>query len=444
MTTWQLTTDYKGVDVDPALSWRNVNGSAVLVVTWLLEDDPGYQAPRAGIYSFTVLSGVATVMMQALSNLDAGNPLLATLPIVADGVSENLNLIPGVSVILAPDLQAGDQFDIGINNYLDTDLASWYPVLSFGPRVTGFTSTERIFLATNISLGTLTDCLLVATNAVRVVNDVSVFVPFEQFRQVGILNPTADDDLSGLEVTFDNFEEGTPNTVDILVDGETIDIYDVDADDVIPEGVGLNCDGTTVYRFADGTKYQSVEFVLSADLEETDTATLFVSDGGASIEIAQVVSETVGEFISGPSCIVLTESGQADGTVTSDGDAGFAVRIRPPGDGTTDLNQRSFSLRMVGVDGTDATVTTDYQGTFVMAVGEGLLNFNIHAVDPTYTRPRYSETEPDVFELDTEGVYVEDESAPGSYILATEDPNDGNYPDLVTLLAAHGVTYEGA
>ena len=370
--------------------------------------------------------------------MDVANPLLfsGTRSVVADGVTANLNILPGWSVVFSYYVGYGDVFEIGIGCYLDTDLMHWQRVLSFGPRLRGYASSAREITIKNTSGGELTDCVVVVTNAARVENDQAADRPFHAFYQQGLLNPTPDDDLDGMAVTFHNHATGSPATVDLLVDGDPVDVYDVTNSALMPGGVGLNCDETTVYRFVTGSKYQSVHFILSPSLAETDTATLYVSDGGDAVRI----STGSGAAVSGPSGLVVTETGQDAGTVTDDGEVAVQLVLDPDAYSSVALNARSFSLRVQGMNGT-TPVCVEHQGSFFLAIGEAPLNFRITAVQEKYPRPHYSPDpgNPGQYIADDEGEYVRSEEDPRVFVLVTEDPTGGYYASYGSYLSANGV-----
>jgi hypothetical protein len=135
-----------------------------------------------------------------------------------------------------------------------------------------------------------------------------------------------------------------PKQVDILIDGSPIDVFDVTNDTLIAGGVGLLCDGATVYRFADGTAYQSLEFTLDEGLQETDTAVVYVSDGAESIELAT----PTGAFVPGPTGVLVNSVGATVQGEVFDGEiAPFRIKLSVASSEGTSLNQRHFSLRVV-------------------------------------------------------------------------------------------------
>ena len=437
MADWQILYNYGGSDRDISGYWRNVSGSPVVSAAPLASGAASFASPIAGVYRFTFESP-STVSCDRQGNQDVSNPLLfsGTRSVTADGATVNLNLLPGWGVVLSSFVGSGDTFEIGVGCYLDTDLMHWQRVLSFGPRLKSYASGSREVTAKNISGVELTDCVVVVTNAARVENDQAADRPFYAFYQQGLLNPTADADLDGMAVTFDNYTAGSPATVDILVDGDILDIYDVTNSALMPDGVGLNCDDTTVYRFVTGSKYQSVHFILSSSLTETDTATFYVSDGGDAVKI----SIGSGTAVSGPSGLVLTESGQDAGTVTDDGEVDIQLVLDPDAYSSTTLNARSFSFRVQGMDGT-TPVCVEHQGSFFLALGEAPLNFRITAAQEKYPRPHYSPDpgNPGEYISDDEGLYVRSEQDPRVFLLATEDPSGGYYASYGSYLSANGV-----
>jgi hypothetical protein len=438
MSGWQILHTYNGIDRDITGCWRNVTGSPVRSAAKVAPGAPGFASPIAAVYRFTLVSPAA-VSCRGISNEDSLNPLIfsGTRSVIADGATVNLHLLPGWGIVLASDAQAGDVFEIGVGCCLDEDFMSWQRILSFGPRMTGYTSAARTVTAKNISGGTLTNCIAAITNAVRVGNDQGPARPFHAFYQQGMLNPTADQDQDGVPVTFANYVPGSPCTVSMLIDGNGEDIYDVAADRVLPRGIGLKCDGATLYAFLHGSKYQSARFILAADLAEPDSATLFVSDGGESVW----VSSGSGTPVAGPSGLTLTETGKSYGVITHNAAVSIHLVVDPNSYSSADLNARGFSFRVQGYERHNSRISIEHQGSFLPALGEAALNIRISTVQERYMRPHYSEdsANPGEYIEDEQGDYVRDEQDPRIYIRATEDPNGGYYAKYGGYLASNGI-----
>lgn len=381
MDYWQLIHSYGGSDHDIAGYWRNVIGSAVLSALKIPRGGIGDHTPIAGVYRFK-FEATSAVSCRAVHPWDAKNPLIfaGTRHVVADYSTGNQSLVPGWSVVLNGDVQLGNEFEIGVGCYFDEITGSWHRIASFGPRVVGFVSTERAITARNISGELLTECRVVATNAIRVENGQGPSRPFAFFHQTGVLSPESDSDPGGAAITFATYTPGDPPTVDVLIDGSPVDVYE-ESEGLLPSGARLKCDGATVYRFADGTRYQSGTFSLSASLSVTDTAMIYVSDGGSSVWI----SPQTGRFVPGSGGIALTQTGQSAGTMTSGGEALFKVRVQPLAENVPDLEARSFSLRTVGLAGS-AMVDLEHQGSFLRAAGDALLLVRIMAFQASYPK----------------------------------------------------------
>lgn len=345
-TQWQIQYQVISSWVNMAVSYRNVTGTPLSYAQIVAERDEGHATPMAGVYRFTCASyaggGTAGFTCALVDEKDTGNPVVpsGTQTIYVDD-TENIDIIPGVDIRLTDDMDAGDIFEIGIGCYWSSTLGSWIRPVTFGPVLPGHETSYRTLRAINVSGKQLSSCKIVATNHCRVENDQSESRPFYSFRQTGILNPTADGDSNGRVITFANVAGGT---CDILVDGVAYDIYDVTNEATVTDGEGLEADDTTVYRFADGTILQSCEFVLSSSLSSSDTATIYTSDGGESVE----VSSSLGYWYAGPTGIDVTESGKATGVVGIGGYMAFYLRANPNANEDSDLNPRAYSLRVSG------------------------------------------------------------------------------------------------
>jgi len=301
MDYWQLVHSYGGSDHDIAGSWRNVIGSPVLLALKIPRGSIGDHTPIAGVYRFK-FEATGAVSCRTVHPSDAKNPLIfaGTRTVVADYSTGNQSLVPGWSVVLNGDVQLGNEFEIGVGCYFDEVTGSWHRIASFGPRIVGFVTPHKTLNARNISGESLTECKLVATNAIRVENGQGPSRPFAFFHQTGVLSPESDSDPNGATITFATYRAGDPPTVDLLIDGSPMDVYE-ESMGLLPSGARLKCDGATVYRFADGTKYQSGTFSLSASLSVIDTAKIYVSDGGSSVWIAP----QTGRLVPGPGGIAL-------------------------------------------------------------------------------------------------------------------------------------------
>lgn len=341
MTEWEFWHPAQQYSLD-AVNWRNLYGNPVLYAD-VLSGAEGDNQRIAGVFRITLMD-IDQCMCEAVHFGDYHSPVLwdGIKEMVADGTTVNANLVPGIGITLSGEAIEGDQFEIGIGCYWDAVAGTWFRGLPMDLLVSGYDSAERRLAIRNVSGRTQCNCVIVGTNAMRLENDQTASRPFAQFRQVGMLNPTADTDASGTQISFADLVEGTPNTVSILVAGLPANIYDVANDTMISSGIGLLCDGSTVYRFPDGYPNQGGEFVLSPDLEVTDTATLFVSDGGDFLMIAAYD----GDFVPGTSGIWITSSGAPEGVVAADSTVEFRIKLASLSEADLSFNPRLFSLRV--------------------------------------------------------------------------------------------------
>jgi hypothetical protein len=344
MANWQISYNENGVLQSAAVSFRNVYGSPIRSVTQVADHAAGAQAPAAGIFIITT-GADSTVSVTAKSSADMKSPNLteASITVVDDGETSNLTVIPGLDILFFP-FSAGLTAEIGVGCYWDTTTYWWNRVTSLGLGIAGMPGPDVSVSVLNSTGQAQSNSKLVVTNAARIVNSVSASQPIYSFRQTGLLNPTADEDLLGKAISFTNFNDAySIHLVDILVGGLPIDVYDVTNSVLIVGGAELWCDGSTVYRFADASAYQRCEFVLSEDLAAEDTAQIYVSDGGSFVELFDIVT---GEYVSGATGTYLTSDDCGVGVVLTGDDVSVIMRLNPPTDKTISLNQRQFSVRI--------------------------------------------------------------------------------------------------
>ncbi|MFH1114800.1 MAG: hypothetical protein V1792_12870 [Pseudomonadota bacterium] len=444
MSGWRIL-HYHGGDERDILGYRrNVKGTPVCSARKIPEGSPGYAVPMAGVYRY-VFETSTEVSCAGVGRMDYANPLVypGVRSVIADGVFENLNLLPGWAIVAAADTSPGDIFEIGTGCLLEDDMTTWHRVLSFGPRLAGYPSAGVRLVAKNASGVPLSGCMVTATNAIRIQNQSSPTSPFLMFWQSGPLNPFADDDPNGVPVSFGQYSilGHSHKYAYILVNGEPVDIHDVAGEKLIPGGGKLVCDGTTVYRFADGSKHQSGTFVLAGQMASALTATLHVSDAAESVRIGH----GTGSVVSGAAGLILPQDGEEAGRIAAGGSAAFEVSINPTERPAADLDARSFSLRLSGMDG-DRPVCFDCQGSFIPISGTAELNLRIDAVAKVYARPHYSKDpgDPGNYIPDEEGLFVEDEQNPGTFILAAAAPDGGYYGNYADYLSTNGIRFINA
>jgi len=343
MSALEINYNYNGADYPLGVNYRNVIGSPVISASAIEALTSGSFCPLAGVFRFT-MQWTTLVSVVAVHAEDIKSPSLysGNKTVVADGVTINSSVLPGIALVLSDDAVYGDVFEIGIGCFYDSASSLWVRILPLGLAFANMTPVERTLRLTNTTVNVHCKVTIVATNQIRCVNATYLDRPFKCFRQTGSFNPVAHTTSSGKVVTFTSFATGSPNTASILVDGSALDVFDVTNDTLIASGLNLKCDGSTVYRFADGTDYQTGEFVLSSSLVSTDQATLYVSGGGSFVEI----SDGTNDFVPGTTGIAVTSENAPDGVVDSDSYVDFKIRLSNPGTSDLTLTPRLFSLRV--------------------------------------------------------------------------------------------------
>lgn len=329
--------------------YRNISGSFMAAYNIRLEPYSNKGLPLIpGVYTFTIVPGGVTIASD--DGEDASNPLLSSTPIQIIG-GWNKHLIPGMEINLAG-ASVGNIFQIGIGcDFVVPSLPDtpyWVRRMPQGPVIAGQSLDALHLRVYNESAYSQLNCVAYCTNAVRVKNQGAYDytgdpIPFRELYQFGPTNPTADEDLDGAIVTFVNVTPGAYfPTCDILVDGSPISIYDVTEDTTYPTGESLPVGN--LFQFSDGTKYQSVRFTIHEDVAEDDYAMIYVSDAAQFITIS--LDDVT--YVPGTTGIVLTESGESSGVVTSGGYVDAYIKISTSIASTSDLNMRLYNFRAQG------------------------------------------------------------------------------------------------
>ena len=369
---WRFLSNINGVNLSLDGDSKNFIGTPLVSASRLSVGDAGYTCVNAGGYLFQVHgSPPATVSVSGLELTDTDNPFFyaGNTAAVFDSVTPNFTLLPGWSIVLSASAQDGDQFLVTVG-CAGSDVPP-YRVLSQGDLIAGIGSSGvSAVTVKNYSTGTMTGCQAVATNAARIKNGVSFSRPFYAFWQAGLTNPAADPNLSGAAVSFANVNAGK---ADIFIGGNPIDVTNVATAILIPGGVGLFCDGSTVYQFSDQTKYQSVRFILSSALQGTDTATIYVSPGGEGVEF----SLDGNLFVPGTVGLLL-------GNLSSQDMANFFITINPQASLSSAMNQLSYSLRIVGTNDASAIIDAEVIGSYFLSESSGPLVLRVTALKSSY------------------------------------------------------------
>lgn len=355
MAGWEFYHTYIDTDYDMStIRTRNVTGTPLVSATRIAEGENGANEPVSGIYRFIVGAG-DTITVSAPNDRDALNPCLFTgsRSIVCDGVTENVNLIGGLAIILAADTAEGDIFEIAIGAIWLTVFAKWVPILSLGAWLRGVDDPEGLlFKAVNNTGYTQIQSRIYGFPGIRIVNSVSDQRPIKAYSQQnpGFLNgPISRYGTETGAFTFSNVSGGLCVMILDAAPGLTVknvtlgDEIEIQVDEDHP----ILCDGSTVYEITSPTKFSGARFVLSASLADTDTATIYCSDSLTLMKIA--TGQSGGEFVSLRTGCFLNVDGYGEGVVPVGGTVYFRLKRDLAEDTEIDLNPREFCVQIQSI-----------------------------------------------------------------------------------------------
>jgi hypothetical protein len=325
-------------------SWRNTTGTPITSVTPNAEGNL-----VAGIYNISFATGSVVPGVSATALIgcsDPKNPNINTSPGVTvnlDGSTPNKNVIRGLDVVFSSSGSFNESWagKVYTGAYYDATSGE-VRVTAFGTQDAGQTSAGQRIALRNDGSTIGIDCSVKIVNKARYQHTNGT--PFVKTYQLQ-LNPTADADLLGKAVAFANYTAGSPPTIDMTVGGVSYDLVNLNTGTTYPGGAALPIDGVTLLKFADGTKYQGVVIVLSTTImDNTPTATIYVSDGAQFVEIAPDVSGAPGTYVAGTAGLTLTEDGGSNpGEIGPGSTAFYWQRFKSGGSATPDLNIRLWA-----------------------------------------------------------------------------------------------------
>jgi hypothetical protein len=228
-------------------------------------------------------------------------------------------------------------------------------------------------------------------------------------------------------------------TYQLLIDGEEQEVIETTTGAIVPVGTGIALN--TEYQFPDSSKYRGLVFKLSSLFTVTDTATIYVSDGGASVELG--LSEDA--FVLGSSGIEITGASQEDGVVGDGQTVTFYLRLRCNDTLTSEMNQRNYSLRVVGYDEDGNELTIEHVGAYNVADIGASLSLQLSLIQNEYDRPTYTYVPSEdpygdgSYVEDPDGLYVVALDNPWAYVLTSADPQSGKYKSITEVLEENGI-----
>lgn len=323
-------------DASLGLRYENTVSTPLSAVTLL-----GNGEEVAGVYTlvFTNNAGVISVDVTAE---DPKNPYAGTgKPFTDDGVTENKDVIPGLSIVGSGTIDTGHTAVVSIGALMATDGST---TARFNAGIIDAGSTTTGFRVAAVNVGS-EDAALATVRALPGF----WWTPSSAGDFVKEIAPHTDSVREVLAapgtytITFQNWTDGTGakagyKIADIYVNGSLC-------------VAGAMFDGTTRYQYGQADYVDASDLLagLSIVLQNTtadptaQTITLIVTDSDQWVEFADDNSGSPGTYGAGP--LTITEPGQPSGVVTVSGTAYFWVRYSLPDDATPVSTQRAFRIR---------------------------------------------------------------------------------------------------
>jgi len=324
-------------------SWRNTTGTPIVSVAPNTEGNL-----IAGIYNISFATGSVVPGVSATALIgcsDPKNPNINTSPGVTvnlNGSTANKNVIRGLDIVFSSSGSFNESWagKVYVGAYFVSP-SQETRVTAFGTQDAGVTSAAQRLAIRNDGSTIGIDCSVKIVNKARFKHTNGT--PFLKMWQVQA-NPTADTDLLGRAVTFSNYVP-SPKTIDMQVGGIGYTMVNLNTGLTHPNGAALIIDGVTPYKFIDGSKYQGVVIILDMSIvDNTPTATIYISDGAQFVEIAPDISGTPGTWQAGTTPLTLTEDGGSNpGEIGPAETAFYWQRFKSGGAATPDLNMRMWA-----------------------------------------------------------------------------------------------------
>lgn len=306
-------------DPDSSLLARfeNTINAPIVSISWL---DNGEAI--AGDYTIAATSGTTV----NVTGEDPKNEHTATgVTVVADGATVNKMTLPGIGIVFSNSLASGWTAKVSVGALMDGagDTSRRFNV---GTIEAGELSTQRQIAARNVGSEDSSETEVYALPGFFISGTaVADWIKFLKNHTDPARHALATP--GDYEITFADYQSGTPDTADVYVNkdggGANKAIEDADLDETMYQY------GVTGY--IDGGDYlpgMSIAFYDNGD-PSAKVFTVHVREGDDWVEFAPDSSGSPGAWQSGP--LTLTELGETTGTVTAGGHALFWIRLNIPG-----------------------------------------------------------------------------------------------------------------
>lgn len=306
-------------DPDSSLLARfeNTINAPIVSISWL---DNGEAI--AGDYTIAA-TGASTVNV---TGEDPKNEHTATgVSVTADGATVNKMTLPGIGIVFSNSLASGWTAKVSVGALMDGagDTSRRFNV---GTIEAGDLSPQRQIAARNVGSESSSETEVYALPGFFISgSNVADWIKFVKNHSDPARHALATP--GDYELTFADYQSGTPDTADLYVEkdggGANKAIEDADLDETMYQY------GVTGY--IDGGDYlpgMSIAFYDNGD-PSSKVFTIRVREGDDWVEFAPDVTGSPGTWQSGP--LTLTELGETNGTITAGGHALFWIRLNIPG-----------------------------------------------------------------------------------------------------------------
>lgn len=299
----------------------------------------GNGSAQADVYelTFTVTGGNVTAMVNALigGSKNAYHSMSSPVAIVADGTTENLDVIGGIAFPVAAGVATGWTCRIAVGCYLEDD-GSYVSYFAFGIVEAGNASAGQKVAVKNVGDEDAANCEVVACPGFHLSGgSYDVLVKFVRAHSSSTLEKHP---VPGTyAITFADWN-GTNHTADVYVDG-------------VKAIEDAAFDGATIYGYGSGNGYVDaadklhglqVCFAVNTADPTANTITLVVRDGSSWLKYAPDNAGVPGAYAAAD--LTLTEVGQVAGRIRTGQAASYWHTWDVP-DGTTPAALREMIPR---------------------------------------------------------------------------------------------------
>ena len=320
-------------DANLLMRWENTVSTPIIAVEWL---DDGEAISDV----YTVAATSATTVN--VTAKDTKNEVTGVgITVVADDSTWNYGVVPGCRIQFSSSLANGWTGKISIGALMDTG-GGTTDRFNVGIVESDTLSTQRRIVAVNAGSEDSAETAVYALPGFFLEDDAQPWIAYLQNHT----DPArADIALEGdFDVTYGDFQVGTPDTVDVFVNdggGAVKTVEDAKMDGTLYQyGVDGYIDAV------DGFKGLGFAFVDDPGDPSALTHTFHVREGYAYVEFAPDVAGSPGTWQSTP--LTLTELGESSGVITASGLAYFWFRLNVP-QSATPGDRKMFVLRARGL-----------------------------------------------------------------------------------------------